>query len=207
MCCTYGLHDAATRLTWVQRPLLFNIYFAYSSIGAPRSKPCLVNRSRTHSLETASSNEDGDISMSRRNSDVGPNFSEIGDHTSRFSGRMPVRNYMAGAESAANLQFSFDKAETLSTGTYQSQENNSPRLGDRLNLLVDGTRFVVDSELFRAHPNTMLGRYVITWFQHNFDIISRHLNEVPLPFCDNIIDVQHCRSIFLSYHYKNCVKS
>ena len=36
--------------------------------------------------------------------------------------------------------------------------NSSPRLGERITLLVDDTRFVVDPELFRKHPNTMLGR-------------------------------------------------
>ena len=30
---------------------------------------------------------------------------------------------------------------------------------ERITLLVDETRFVVDPDLFRAHPNTMLGRY------------------------------------------------
>jgi BTB/POZ domain-containing protein 10 len=29
---------------------------------------------------------------------------------------------------------------------------------DRLVLIVDNTRFVVDPALFTAHPNTMLGR-------------------------------------------------
>lgn len=39
-----------------------------------------------------------------------------------------------------------------------SKGNNSPRPAERITLVVDETRFVVDADLFRAHPNTMLGR-------------------------------------------------
>jgi len=40
------------------------------------------------------------------------------------------------------------------------RDTSSPRLGERITLLVDEKRFVVDPEMFRQHPNTMLGRYV-----------------------------------------------
>lgn len=33
-------------------------------------------------------------------------------------------------------------------------------LSDKITLVVDDTRFVVDRSLFTAHPNTMLGRWV-----------------------------------------------
>lgn len=33
-----------------------------------------------------------------------------------------------------------------------------PATSGKLTLVVDDTRFVVDSELFKAHPETMLGR-------------------------------------------------
>ena len=36
--------------------------------------------------------------------------------------------------------------------------SNSPRPSERITLVVDETRFVVDADLFRGHPNTMLGR-------------------------------------------------
>lgn len=32
------------------------------------------------------------------------------------------------------------------------------RLGERVTLIVDNTRFVVDPAIFTAQPNTMLGR-------------------------------------------------
>lgn len=40
----------------------------------------------------------------------------------------------------------------------QPRDTSSPRIGDRITLLVDGKRFVVDPEMFRQQPNTMLGR-------------------------------------------------
>jgi len=36
--------------------------------------------------------------------------------------------------------------------------NISSTVNDRVTLVVDETRFVIDPQLFRAHPNTMLGR-------------------------------------------------
>lgn len=35
-----------------------------------------------------------------------------------------------------------------------------PSSDDRITLVVEGTRFIVDPAIFTAHPNTMLGRYV-----------------------------------------------
>lgn len=61
-------------------------------------------------------------------------------------------------------KFSFDPRESLAAGIAKlGVGNNSPRLGERLTLVVDETRFIVDQDLFRAHPNTMLGRYVNKW--------------------------------------------
>ena len=42
--------------------------------------------------------------------------------------------------------------------TIVGQSNGSVNLADRVTLVVDETRFVIDPQLFRAHPNTMLGR-------------------------------------------------
>ena len=37
--------------------------------------------------------------------------------------------------------------------------NQQSGKNDRITLVVDETRFIIDPDLFRAHPNTMLGRY------------------------------------------------
>ncbi|KAK3098524.1 hypothetical protein FSP39_020307 [Pinctada imbricata] len=107
--------------------------------------------------------------MSRRNSDVGPNFTEM-ESRGRFPARMPVRNYLSGGESHAHSKyFNFDKMESAVTGTltHHITETSSPRLGERLTLVVDETRFVVDPELFKAHPNTMLGRMFTSSLENN----------------------------------------
>lgn len=46
-------------------------------------------------------------------------------------------------------------ASGLGLGSMLGQE-------ERITLLVDNTRFVIDSSLFTAHPNTMLGRMFST---------------------------------------------
>jgi len=49
---------------------------------------------------------------------------------------------------------------------YNSQ-NGGPR-NDRITLVVDETRFIFDPDLFRAHPNTMLGRMFSSSLENNF---------------------------------------
>lgn len=39
--------------------------------------------------------------------------------------------------------------------------NRNIRTSERVTLIVDNTRFVVDPSIFTAQPNTMLGRYII----------------------------------------------
>jgi BTB/POZ domain len=46
--------------------------------------------------------------------------------------------------------------------------NNSPsaiRMTDRITLVVDDTRFVVEPDIFRQYPDTMLGRLVCTIYE------------------------------------------
>lgn len=127
-----------------------------SSLGAPRSKPCLVNRCRTLSLD--SSNEDC-------------------DNTTRPEETIPVQP----ARNMRSMQSSDGKNRNLGTdsiyfpfgGEQQgacgvSKGNNSPRPAERITLVVDETRFVVDADLFRAHPNTMLGRMFTSSLENNF---------------------------------------
>jgi hypothetical protein len=46
--------------------------------------------------------------------------------------------------------------------TIVSASTNTNNNSDRVTLVVDETRFVIDPQLFRAHPNTMLGRMFST---------------------------------------------
>ena len=67
-----------------------------------------------------------------------------------------------------------NQSSTSTTGSSNSCGYN--RSNERITLVVDETRFVVDPEMFRQQPNTMLGRYVgmynSTWIDlqlHNYE--------------------------------------
>lgn len=45
-----------------------------------------------------------------------------------------------------------------SSGTTSNHLGNAGSSDDRITLLVDNTRFVIDTALLVSHPNTMLGR-------------------------------------------------
>lgn len=47
------------------------------------------------------------------------------------------------------------------TGASATVGNRNIRTSERVTLIVDNTRFVVDPSIFTAQPNTMLGRYSI----------------------------------------------
>lgn len=63
-------------------------------------------------------------------------------------------NFGAGSSQADNEA----AASTSSTKMHAPCSSTQQLIGDRINLLVDNTRFVIDPALFTAHPNTMLGR-------------------------------------------------
>lgn len=127
-----------------------------SSLGAPRSKPCLVNRSRTHSLDTSSCDDADTMSKPIESSLVLPAI-----NMRRMQSDGHTRNL--GPDSTY-FPFNGDQqgACCISKGT------NSPRPSERITLVVDETRFVVDVELFRGHPNTMLGRMFTSSLENNF---------------------------------------
>lgn len=59
----------------------------------------------------------------------------------------------------SRFNFPPDGLEMASSIQYNTLGSNSPRVpGERLTLVVDETRFVVDVDLLRKQPNTMLGR-------------------------------------------------
>lgn len=144
-----------------------------SSIGAPRSKPCLVNRARSASFEN-SSNDDGDGSVLSLNSTPG--------RTARLHKSL-VRNL--AIDGASGYEQSLDPEDCKSIfviNNYKGmagssmglpRDASSPKLAEKITLLVEGKRFIVDPELFRQHPNTMLGRMFTSSLEHNFT----HANE------------------------------
>lgn len=128
-----------------------------SSLGAPRSKPCLVNRSRTLSLDT-SSNEDGDtMSKPIESSPILP---------ARNMRRMHSCDSQSRNLAADSIYFPFSGELQGACGI--TKGSNSPRPSERITLVVDETRFVVDADLFKGHPNTMLGRMFTSSLENNF---------------------------------------
>lgn len=182
-----------------------------SSIGPPRSKPCLVNRTRSLSLDNTSSNED-----------CGPDSTQSLDHSESTS--VPQQSpSVASAIARAAAATSGFRAATADhavsrTATLNSNVNRSPQQGLRphdldlrsarmfhltppsvhagcrgdhckaiewtepiicssprlppssgkLTLVVDETRFLVDVDLFKAHPETMLGRMFTSSLDYHF---------------------------------------
>lgn len=150
-----------------------------SSLGAPKSKPCLVNRTRTLSLENTSSNEDGDVHHASTGDDE---FVMTSRPTSRAIGAQhltyqqliqtsrPSSNFQSYRNDPSNFSFPPDVGDAQGgAGTLSMNPgNSSPRVsGERLTLVVDETSFVVDPELLRKHPNTMLGRMFTSSLENN----------------------------------------
>ncbi|XP_052809090.1 BTB/POZ domain-containing protein 10-like [Mya arenaria] len=135
-----------------------------SSLGAPRRKPCLVNRARSASFEH-SSNDDGDVSCvssvcstpgrsrrSSRNQDSIDGTCDYDPDMDGEDGKIIIINNLGNPKGAVG----------------GPRDTSSPRLADRITLLVDNKRFVVDPEIFRQHPDTMLGRMFTSSLEHNF---------------------------------------
>ncbi|KAH9509039.1 BTB/POZ domain-containing protein 10 [Bulinus truncatus] len=108
-----------------------------SSLGPTRSKPCLVNRTRSQSFDNTSSNEDCPSCELRSSS--------ISDF---------------GSEGATALSLPMQASPKISC--------SSPRPSERITLVVDETRFIVDPELLRQRPETMLGRMFSSSLENNF---------------------------------------
>lgn len=72
-----------------------------------------------------------------------------------------AKNNLSGADVRNRM-----KGNGCMPKNYNSQ--NGGGKNDRITLVVDDTRFVIDPDLFRAHPNTMLGRMFSSSLENNF---------------------------------------
>ncbi|XP_071115472.1 BTB/POZ domain-containing protein 10-like [Haliotis cracherodii] len=153
-----------------------------STIGQPaRSKSCLVNRVRSLSLENTSSNEEGGASDGRSASSMPFYMSrsymqsgEVGSSRSqkvcsRLSGSSKnyfMLDYGEQAMAAPNLSCNLNMNMNIKMNGPCSAPTATK--GERLTLVVDETRFVIDPELFRARPETMLGRMFTSSLENKF---------------------------------------
>uniref|UniRef100_A0A0B6YRT0 BTB domain-containing protein n=1 Tax=Arion vulgaris TaxID=1028688 RepID=A0A0B6YRT0_9EUPU len=123
-----------------------------SSTGPPRSKSCLVNRTRSQSLDNTSSNED------------------CPSCEAQASSSMCTRPRQQNIDLPGQQQqhHSCEGLVALPVQVSPKFVSSSPRPAERLTLVVDETRFVVDPELFRQRPETMLGRMFTSSLENNF---------------------------------------
>lgn len=146
----------------------------YSSIDPPRSKPCLVNRTRSMSLDNTSSNEDCGPEPRSTSPSVAAAIARAAAMTSNFR---DVENKQTGVYRPHNLELPQPHYYTSNISGHAGCRGDhckavewiepifcsSPRptSSGKLTLVVDDTRFIVDAELFKPHPETMLGRWVV----------------------------------------------
>jgi len=175
-----------------------------SSLGGPaHSKPCLVNRTRSLSLDNTSSNDDCPACELRachshalaqaaalvQNCPVRSHCASRATHSlsdsaalaSRDSGLATPATPATPGSSSSSSMYSRPRHLELPAANTDHQETSpvlqvspkmaaaaSPRPLERLTLVVDDTRFVVDPELFRQKPETMLGRMFTSSLENNF---------------------------------------
>ncbi|KYQ47590.1 BTB/POZ domain-containing protein 10 [Trachymyrmex zeteki] len=108
--------------------------------GSSKPKSCLVQRDSSGDRHCHSFN-------SGRNSQV-TKFNRI-----RSSVNMAKQSQIQNQNSGKDNTMSGGSATASITGV-----SNQPASDERITLIVDNTRFIVDPALFTAHPNTMLGR-------------------------------------------------
>ncbi|XP_046584369.1 BTB/POZ domain-containing protein 10-like [Haliotis rubra] len=152
-----------------------------STIGQPaRSKPCLVNRVRSLSLENTSSNEEGGASDGRSASSM-PFYMSRSYMQSGEVGSSRSQKVCSRLSGSSKNYFTLDYGEQAMAAPNLSCNVNmnmnikmngpcaaSTTKGERLTLVVDETRFVIDPELFRARPETMLGRMFTSSLENKF---------------------------------------
>ncbi|XP_075230174.1 BTB/POZ domain-containing protein mrityu isoform X2 [Lycorma delicatula] len=127
---TEDYHDPEDR-----RRRVFKNRSSYGSLSKP--KPCLVQRQ-------SSSPADSRSVLERSHSVSSPKQ----PMNSAPRNRSRTQHHSLGP---AKNQMSQQSLQTTTTST------SSPASEERVTLVVDGTRFIVDPALFTAHPNTFLG--------------------------------------------------
>lgn len=141
----------------MKKNLIPILLFFFSSLSAPKSKPCLVNRVRTLSLETTSSNDEGELTGRSSPSSSPPVIRRVKCKLQTLTVRQK-HVYTRQESSSIPMEAGDSLGATAAAAVMAPIGNNSPRLGERITLVVDETRFIVNPDLFRSRPDTMLGR-------------------------------------------------
>ncbi|KAK3921099.1 BTB/POZ domain-containing protein 10 [Frankliniella fusca] len=131
-----------------RRRRVYKSRMSYGSSSKP--KPCLVQR--PSSACGSESRQHGHASAKQMNSTP--------RNRSRSQHLGPAKNQMNQGHSPGRDRHHDRHHDSLSgsTSTRNSTSNTSGQSEERITLVVDNTRFILDPALFTAHPNTMLGR-------------------------------------------------
>jgi len=127
-------------------------------------KPCIKNGKRSASSTTKKP------CLVKRVSDDGMDLDSVSDSA------QPPPPPLSANKVSQNIGGARNRVRTQNLGAANSSNEfpanrkpgSSGKSGDRITLVVDDTRFVVDPELFRAKPNTMLGRMFTSSMDNNF---------------------------------------
>ncbi|KAH0945523.1 hypothetical protein HN011_006083 [Eciton burchellii] len=114
--------------------------------GSSKPKSCLVQRDGSDDRHCHSFN-------SGRNSQSGTSHT---NHQNRIRSNVGVAKQQNQHQYQNNSRDNATSGGTMTGST--TGNSNQPASDERITLIVDNTRFIVDPALFTAHPNTMLGR-------------------------------------------------
>uniref|UniRef100_T1IGW2 BTB domain-containing protein n=1 Tax=Strigamia maritima TaxID=126957 RepID=T1IGW2_STRMM len=158
-----------------ERRRIYKSRFGYSS--SPKPKPCLVTRMGQLSLDGAMRSGARNLSPSDSNSGIPKHSSSL---TPRNRSRIQANQFTL-TRNHAHERCSNSSSQESESASMQSTNNSAVsqsgncsayttllNSNERLTLVVDNTRFVVDPAVFIAHPNTMLGRMFSSSLENNF---------------------------------------
>lgn len=156
-----------------ERRRIYKSRFGYSS--SPKPKSCLVSKLGHISLETMSSSARNlsQDSAAGNGTPKLPQQSSGPRNRSRNQAHQlgPARNH--AHDKCSNLIQEMENTPIIANSPSSVAVNipliyTSSTAMDRITLVVDNTRFIVDPAIFTAHPNTMLGRMFSSSLENNF---------------------------------------
>nr|WOE90271.1 BTB/POZ domain-containing protein 10-like protein [Scolopendra mutilans] len=158
-----------------ERRRIYKSRFGYSS--SPKPKSCLVTKLGQMSIEgmggsarNLSQDSSSNSAASKHSQNSGPR------NRSRNQAHQlgPTRNHAHDRCSNSSQDNEIGTTTTPTTTSVVSVAANNALIytnsssNDRITLVVDNTRFIVDPAIFIAHPNTMLGRMFSSSLENNF---------------------------------------
>ncbi|XP_071520999.1 BTB/POZ domain-containing protein KCTD20 isoform X2 [Panulirus ornatus] len=155
-----------------RRPRPYRNRFGYQSSysSSPKPKSCLVQRGESGGSVSVAHHGHGNSSRSHHHESAIPKMTH--QHRSGVRSRGVVQRGSLGHSSSHEdssphasphpSPHVYGTRPAPQAPTHQCQHTKEtgppPSSDDRVTLVVEGTRFIVDPAIFTAHPNTMLGR-------------------------------------------------